>query len=74
MERPKRVWSDDIRQWTGLGLTETSRRTEDRMRWKTYVQTWVHDDDDDDDDEAVVTCVNRVFNTYIREPDVITDT
>ena len=42
MERPKRIWSDDIRQRTGLGITEASRRTEDRMRWKMDVPTWVH--------------------------------
>ena len=55
--RPKRIWSDDIRQFTGLGLTEASRRTEGRMKWKTggcpngLFKGCGHDDDDDDDDE-----------------------
>ena len=30
--RPRKMYADDIRGWTGMDLTTAVRRTEDRMR------------------------------------------
>lgn len=35
--RPRRKWTDNIPEWTGLPLTETIRCAEDRTRWRSLV-------------------------------------
>ncbi len=40
--RSRRLYIDDIRDWTGMDLTTSARRTEDRERWKEEVSRWVH--------------------------------
>eukprot|EP00794_Sanderia_malayensis_P006641 gene6641-biopygen5410 len=40
--RHRRLYKDDIRDWTGMGLTTAVRRTEDRKKWKEEVLRWVH--------------------------------
>ena len=40
--RPRRQWKDDLKQWTGKGLAELKRIAEDRERWRSSVQQWVH--------------------------------
>ena len=32
--RPRRVWLDDIKDWTGRQLGECTRKTENRMDWR----------------------------------------
>ena len=40
--RLRRQWKDDLKQWTGKGLAELKRIAEDRERWRSSVQEWVH--------------------------------
>ena len=40
--RPRRQWKDDLKQWAGKGLAELNRIAEDRERWRSSVQQWVH--------------------------------
>ena len=40
--RPKRMYVDDIKEWTGKDMITTMRRTENRRRWKEEVLKWVH--------------------------------
>ena len=40
--RPKRMYVDDIKEWTGKDIIRTMRRTENRRRWKEEVLKWVH--------------------------------
>ena len=40
--RPRTIYIDDIRDWTGMDLTKEVRRTEDRKRWKKVALRWVH--------------------------------
>jgi len=35
--RPRTVWVDNIKTWTGLSVEESIRMTEDRDKWKKYV-------------------------------------
>ena len=35
--RPRTVWMDNIKTWTGLSVEESIRMTEDRDKWKKYV-------------------------------------
>ena len=37
--RPAARWLDDIKEWTGLKVTNTSRLANDRRRWKSLIQT-----------------------------------
>ena len=39
--RPKRIFVDDIEDWTGEDMTKTVGKAEDRRRWKEDVQNWV---------------------------------
>ncbi|GFO20370.1 endonuclease-reverse transcriptase [Plakobranchus ocellatus] len=36
--RQKKRWDDNIREWTGLELRNTSRKDEDREEWKAVVK------------------------------------
>ena len=40
--RPKRMYVDDIKEWTGKDMITTMRRTQNRRRWKEDVLKWVH--------------------------------
>ena len=35
--RPKMTWIDNIKSWTGLSLTELTRKVEDRHQWRKIV-------------------------------------
>jgi len=35
--RPRTVWMDNIKTWTGLPVEESVRMTEDRDKWRKYV-------------------------------------
>ena len=35
--RPRTVWMDDIKMWTGLTIEESFRMAEDRDKWRKYV-------------------------------------
>ena len=35
--RPRTVWMDNIKTWTGLSVEESVRMTEDRDKWRKYV-------------------------------------
>jgi len=35
--RPRTVWMDNIKTWTGLSVEESIRMTEDRDKWRKYV-------------------------------------
>ena len=37
--RPAAGWLDDIKEWTGLTVTNASRLANDRRRWKALIQT-----------------------------------
>ena len=37
--RPAAGWLDDIKEWTGLTVTNASRMANDRNRWKALIQT-----------------------------------
>jgi len=36
--RPRTVWIDNIKTWTGLSVEETIRMTKDSDKWRKYVQ------------------------------------
>ena len=36
-DRPKMTWIDNIKSWTGLSLTELTRKVEDRHQWRKFV-------------------------------------
>jgi len=36
--RPHTAWIDNIKTWTGLPVEESIRMTEDRDKWRKYVQ------------------------------------
>ena len=40
--RPKRVWMDDLKEWSGLGTQQLCHETEDRNGWRDSVDSWVH--------------------------------
>ena len=40
--RPKRVFADDINDWTGEDMTTKVKRAVGRRRWKEDAQSWVH--------------------------------
>ena len=35
--RPKMTWIDNIKSWTGLSLTELTRKVEDKHQWRKIV-------------------------------------
>ena len=35
--RPRTAWMDNIKTWTGLPVEESIRMTEDRDKWRKYV-------------------------------------
>ena len=35
--RPKKRWEDNISEWTGLSLSETVRKADDRVGWRRLV-------------------------------------
>jgi len=35
--RPRTAWMDNIKKWTGLPVEESVRMTEDRDKWRKYV-------------------------------------
>ena len=35
--RPRTAWMDNIKTWTGLSVEESIRMTEDRDKWRKYV-------------------------------------
>ena len=35
--RPRTAWMDNIKTWTGLSMEESIRMTEDRDKWRKYV-------------------------------------
>jgi len=35
---PRTAWIDNIKTWTGLAVEESIRMTEDRDKWRKYVQ------------------------------------
>ena len=35
--RPRTAWMDNIKTWTGLAVEESVRMTEDRDKWRKYV-------------------------------------
>jgi len=35
--KPRTVWMDNIKTWTGLSVEESIRMTEDRDKWRKYV-------------------------------------
>jgi len=37
--RPRTAWMDNIKTWTGLSMEESTRMTEDRDKWRKYVQS-----------------------------------
>ena len=44
--RPRRIWMDDITEWTGLKTYgEAKRIAEDRERWKSMVVNLLLEDD-----------------------------
>jgi hypothetical protein len=44
--RPRLIWMDDIKKWTGMGPYEQIKRTaENRVRWKSMVVNLLIDDD-----------------------------
>lgn len=40
--KPRRSWSDDLVDWTGLSLADLCREAENRTNWRARVSTWVH--------------------------------
>jgi len=36
--RPRRNWMDDITEWTGLSIQETTWKTKDRQKWREVVR------------------------------------
>jgi len=38
--RPRTVWMDNIKTWTGLSVEESIKMTEDRDKWKKYSMVW----------------------------------
>ena len=36
--RPRTAWMDNIKMWTGLSVEESIRMTEDRDKWRKYVE------------------------------------
>jgi len=36
--RPRTAWMDNTKTWTGLSLEESNKMTEDRDKWRIYVQ------------------------------------
>ena len=39
--RPRMVWMDNIKTWTGLSVEESIRMTEDRDKWRKYCTSMV---------------------------------
>ena len=37
--RPRTAWMDNNKTWTGLPVEESIRMTEDRDKWRKYVQS-----------------------------------
>ena len=37
--RQKKIWEDNIKEWTGMGFGDCLRATEDREEWKGIVGT-----------------------------------
>ena len=37
--KPRTVWMDNIKTWTGLSVEESIRMTEDRDKWRKYVHS-----------------------------------
>ena len=35
--RQKKMWEDNIREWTGLDVNSSQRAAEDRQRWQKIV-------------------------------------
>jgi len=35
--RPRTAWMDNINTWTGLSVEESIRMTEDRDKWRKYI-------------------------------------
>ena len=35
--KPRTTWIDNIKTWTGLSVEESVRMTEDRDKWRKYV-------------------------------------
>ena len=36
--RPRTAWMDNTKTWTGLSVEESNKMTEDRDKWRIYVQ------------------------------------
>ena len=36
-DRQKKRWEDNIKEWTGMGFSSSTRAAEDRTRWKRIV-------------------------------------
>ena len=45
--RPKMTWIDNIKSWTGLSLTELTRKVEDRHQWRKIVHGVVNPRNED---------------------------
>ena len=47
--RPRRIWIDDIKNWTKLDTNEKIKRNAaDRLKWRTYTTTFQPSTTEDD--------------------------
>ena len=53
--RPRTVWMDNIRTWSGLTVDESIKMAEDRDKWRKYVHGVANTQSEDD-------CVNTSGN------------
>ena len=42
--RPRRRWTDDIKQWTGISVAECAQHAKDRSAWRALVSVSVTSD------------------------------
>ena len=54
--RPRRRWTDDIKQWTGISVAECIQHAKDRSAWRALVSVSVTSDPQLWQDKTIENC------------------